>query len=159
MANNWLLTIGSPSLLASWFSLLGSGEMMGHLGEPRGPEVLLGVEAPSEGLREVLRLQRLLRLLEARLLLRLLECRLLLPEVLLEVELLLLLGWLGSKLLLWLLRLKICELLLLRLELLARRLLLLSRWLRGSELAQGVPELGGVEECIDSIDERLEEGS
>ena len=135
-----------------------------NLWKSRDPEVWLGFQVAAEGLRNVSWVDCLLRLLLELLLLLLegallLEASLLLPEVLLEVELLLLLGWLGSKLLLWLLRLKICELLLLRLELLAMRLLLLSRWLRGSELAQGVPELGGVEECIDSIYERLEEGS
>ena len=165
VANNWLLTIGSSSVylpVASPNWLLYLGEVMGYLRESGGPEVRLGIEAAPEGLREVLRVHRLLRLLEAGLLLRLLECSLLLPEVLLEVELLLLLRWLGSKLLLgllWLLWLKILELLLLRLELLASRLLLLSRCLCRPELAKGIPELGRVEECIDSIYERLEEGS
>ena len=121
-----------------------------HLWEARDPEVWLSLEVSSESLRNISRVNCLRRLLELLLLLLesalLLEASLLLSEVLLEVE--------------RLLRLR----LLLRLErllwpLLEALLLLLSWRLSWSECAQGIPELGGVEECVYPVDERLEEGA
>ena len=119
-----------------------------HLWKSGDPEVWLGLQVATECLRNVPWVNCLLRLLELLLLLEgalLLEASLLLSEVLLEVKRLLL------------------RLLLLRLERLLRplleALLLLSRRLCWTECAQGIPELGGVEECVYPVDERLEEGA
>ena len=71
------------------------------------------------------------------------------PKVL-EVELL---GELWLLLLLWL------SLLTLRRKLLSRKLLLGLLTGRVSELVEWVSKLRWVEECVDAIDERLEEGS
>ena len=120
-----------------------------NLWKSRDPEVWLGLQVATECLRNVPWVDCLLRLLGLLLLLEgalLLEASLLLSEVLLEVE--------------RLLRLR----LLLRLErllwpLLEALLLLLSWRLCWPECAQGIPELGGVEECVYPVDERLEEGA
>ena len=121
-----------------------------NLWKARDPEVRLGLQVTPECLRNIPWIHCLLRLLLELLLLLegalLLEASLLLSEVLLEVE--------------RLLRLR----LLLRLErllwpLLEALLLLLSWRLSWPECAQGIPELGGVEECVYPVDERLEEGA
>jgi hypothetical protein len=154
------------------------------LREPGDPEVLLPLQLAAEGLGQVPgRLEPRAPSVrregwERGLRLRLLEAGLLLSEVLLEIELLLLLLLLLLWLELLLLRLWL-ELLLLRLwlellllwlwlegllwlwlELRPGRLeLLLRRGLRRPEGSQRVPELGGVEECVDPVDEGLEEGA
>ena len=119
-----------------------------NLWKSRDSEVRLGLQVAAECLRNVPWVDCLLRLLELLLLLLLLEggllleASLLLSEILLEVERLLRLERLLRPLL---------EALLL--------LLLLSRRLRWTECAEGIPELRGVEECVYPVDERLEEGA
>ena len=121
-----------------------------NLWKSRDSEVRLGLQVAAECLRNVPWVDCLLRLLELLLLLLLLEggllleASLLLSEILLEVERLLRLKRLLRPLL---------EALLLLL------LLLLSRRLRWTECAEGIPELRGVEECVYPVDERLEEGA
>ena len=121
-----------------------------NLWKSRDPEVRLGLQVAAECLRNVPWVDCLLRLLELLLLLLLLlegglllEASLLLSEILLEVERLLRLERLLRPLL----------------EALLLLLLLLSRRLRWTECAEGIPELRGVEECVYPVDERLEEGA